>query len=209
MWPPLFWWMTRLDDPNDWVRAAQAGDRQAFDRLIGLHGPGLLRYALNLTGSANNADDVAQEAWLQAYRGIGKLGDPATFYGWLLKIAYRQWLRSLRKRKPVEALNEEAMEAPALKEESVGSEELNDAVREAMKRLPEDQRSVVALRFGEGLSHAQIAEINGDEVATVRWRLFMARQSLQRMLKVWAPETARGTRGQGSGVRGQDDETEK
>lgn len=199
--------MTRLDDPNDWVLAAQAGDRQAFDRLIGLHGPALLRYALNLTGSPTNADDVAQETWLQAYRGIGKLGEPATFYGWLLKIAYRQWLRSLRKRKPVEELNEEALAAPAAREEAVGSEELNEAVRKAMSRLPEDQRAVVALRFGEGLSHAQIAEISGDEVATVRWRLFMARQSMQRMLKEWAPETVKGqtpgtTKGEGPGVRG-------
>ena len=186
-----------VDDPIQWVREAQAGDREAFDRLIGLHGRTLLRYLLNLTGSAANADDIAQEAWLQAYRGIAGLNDPANFLGWLLRIAYHRWLRWLRKRKPAaELAPEELAQTPAKPEaQAPGAGELEDAVRKAVQQLPEDQRTVVTLRFGEGLSHAQIAAITGDEVATVRWRLFMARQTLQRRLREWAPENSKKAEG--------------
>jgi RNA polymerase sigma-70 factor (ECF subfamily) len=185
-----------VEDPIQWVRAAQAGDREAFDRLIGLHGKALLRYLLNVTGSAANADDVAQEAWLQAYRSIGQLNDPANFQGWLLRIAYHRWLKWVRKRKPAADLSpEELAQTPAKTEEAAGPGELDDAVRKAVQQLPEDQRTVVTLRFGEGLSHAQIAEVTGDEVATVRWRLFMARQALQRRLKAWAPENSKKAEG--------------
>jgi len=182
-----------VDDPIEWVRAAQAGDRDAFDRLIGAHGRPLLRYLLNLTGSAASADDLAQEAWIQAWRAVHNLDDPALFYGWLIKIAYRQWLRALRKRPPaiVTLQEESAQSARAPQNKGAQSHEenaeLNEAVRRAIQRLPEDQRAVVAMRFGEGLSHAQIAEITGDEVPTVRWRLFMGRQALQSMLKDWQP----------------------
>ena len=172
-----------VDDPSTWVKAAQFGDREAFDRLVEVHGRPLLRYLQTLTGSAVNADDLAQDAWLQAYRNLASLQDPSLFRGWLLKIGYHRYLRWVRDRKPVSELKPEEFSA------SSGSphahEGLTDAVREAVRKLPEDQRTVVALRFGEGLSHAEIAEITDSEVATVRWRLFTARQTLQTILKDW------------------------
>ena len=173
-----------MEDPTGWVKAAQAGDREAFERLVERFGRPLLRYLQTLTGSAANADDIAQETWLQAYRGIGGLTDPAHFYGWLLKIAYHRHVRWIRNRKPVSDVDPELMAQPT-SSENTRLDGLTDAVRNAVQKLPEDQRTVVALRFGEGLSHAEIAEITGDEVATVRWRLFMARQALQKILKDW------------------------
>jgi RNA polymerase sigma-70 factor (ECF subfamily) len=173
-----------VEDPSGWVKAAQAGDREAFERLVERYGRPLLRYLQTLTGSAANADDIAQETWLQAYRGISAVNDPALFYSWLVKIAYHRHLRWARNRKPVVELDPELMTQPS-SSENTRLDGLTDAVRNAVVKLPEDQRTVVALRFGEGLSHAEIAEITGDEVATVRWRLFMARQALQKILKDW------------------------
>lgn len=173
-----------MDDPSKWVRAARSGDREAFDRLVEVHGRPLLRYLQTLSGSAVTADDLAQDAWLQAYRNLNSLQDPAHFRSWLLKIGYHRYLRWVRDRKPVVELKTEEFAGASSGTQSA-HEGLTDAVREAVKKLPEDQRTVVALRFGEGLSHAEIAEITNSEVATVRWRLFTARQTLQTILKDW------------------------
>lgn len=65
--------------------------------------------------------------------------------------------------------------------------ELTGAVRQVLANLPDDQRTVAMLRFGAGLSHTEIAEITGAAAATVRWRLFRARQVLRKALKAWLP----------------------
>ena len=79
------------------------------------------------------------------------------------------------------------------KPSSRGGTGLEAAVLAALGTLPEDQKNVVLLRFGQGLSHAEIAHITETAEATVRWRLFRARRALQQLLKEWAPG-AKGSR---------------
>jgi RNA polymerase sigma-70 factor, ECF subfamily len=166
------------------VRAVKAGDRDAFDTLVERYGRHVLRYLESLCRGSVEADDLAQEVLLQAYRKIGTFNEDTDFRAWLLTIAYHAWVHWLRKKRPV-TTDPEDLKHVAAAVEATGDDELAADVRKSIEALPDDQRAVVALRFGEGLSHAEIAEITKSEVATVRWRLFKARQTLQRVLRKW------------------------
>ncbi|MCY3023768.1 MAG: RNA polymerase sigma factor [Planctomycetota bacterium] len=182
---------TRRDPREDaWVRAAKNGDCRAFEGLVELHGRSVLRFLEGLSGPAGEAEDLSQETLFQAFRRIGTFLEGTDFRAWLLTIAYHVWVHAWRKKKPVVSLDHESVAgiaAPAHASDGAGGEELQAAIRAGLGRLPDDQRVVVLLRFGEGLSHAQIAALTDSEVATVRWRLFRARQTLRKILKAWAP----------------------
>lgn len=178
----------RVDaEERDWVTRAKAGERAAFDQLVELHGPGVLRYVQALTRYSADAEDIAQEALLQAYRGLHTFKDGTDFKAWILTIAYHAWVHSKRKRRPATLGDEEQIERIPAKAERAESDWV-ETVRQGIAALPEEQRAVVQLRFGEGLSHAEISAIVGAEEATVRWRLYRARQSLQNLLKTCLPE---------------------
>ncbi|MCW8131289.1 MAG: sigma-70 family RNA polymerase sigma factor [Planctomycetota bacterium] len=177
----------RVDEENDWVTRAKAGDREAFDKLVDLHGPAVLRYLQSLTRYSADAEDLAQEALLQAYRGLHTFKDGTDFRAWILTIGYHAWVHAKRKRKPVTLGDEEQIERIAAPEVRAESDWV-ETVRQGIAALPDEQRAVVQLRFGEGMSHAQIATLVGAEEATVRWRLYRARQSLQELLKTCLPE---------------------
>lgn len=180
-------------DEGKWVRAAKAGDREAFDVLVELYGRGVLRYMENLTRSPADAEDLTQDALIQAFKAIETFKEGTDFRAWLLKIAYHEWIHTLRKKKRVAAVDPEKLGDFAAKDAVSHDDELAASIRMSIQELPEDQRVVVLLRFGEGMSHAQIAELTGAEPATVRWRLFRARQTLQKMLKKWV-DPARETK---------------
>jgi RNA polymerase sigma-70 factor, ECF subfamily len=177
----------KADSSEDakWIKAAKAGDREAFDVLVELYGRAVMRYMQNLTGSTADAEDLTQDALIQAFKAINTFKDGTDFRAWLLKIAYHEWIHRLRKKKRVTAVDPEKLRDFAGKDAVVKDDELAASIHESIQQLPEDQRIVVALRFGEGLSHTQIAEMTDAEPATVRWRLFRARQTLQKLLKKW------------------------
>jgi RNA polymerase sigma-70 factor (ECF subfamily) len=140
-----------------------------------------------MCGRGGEGEDLAQETLLQAFRRIGTFATGTDFRAWLLTIAYHTWVHSARKKKPVVGVLQEGLaEIPAPDPPASGTD-LEAAVRSVLGTLPEDQRTVVLLRFGEGLSHAEIASLTGAQASTVRWRLFRARQVLQKALKAWRP----------------------
>lgn len=179
---------------DQWIKAAQSGDRQAFDRLVEVHGPPVLRYLRGLCGSFADGEDLTQETFCEAYRSLHGFRPPAfenmgSLRAWLLKIAYRCWLHGRRRKAPLTLASPDAAADIAAPPYLAGPPDtgLEHAVRQGLARLPEEQREVFLLRFGEGLSHTEIAVITGCEPATIRWRLFKARQSLQHLLKEWSP----------------------
>lgn len=176
------------------VRAARAGSREAFDELVEWHGRTVLRYLGGMSGPGVEAEDLAQEALLQAYRRITTFSPGTDFRAWLLTIAYHTWVHAVRrKRRPVARDHEELGRLPA-PEAPAQDGDLRENLRAALATLPDEQRMVVVLRFGEGLSHTEIARITGAEVATVRWRLFRARQVLRKTLRAWQPAAKDGQR---------------
>ena len=176
-----------------WIQAAKQGDREAFDALIEVYGRAVLRYLRHMCGSEMDAEDLAQDVLYQAYRRLSTFQEGTNFRSWLLTIAYHTWVHSKRRKSATEqpSATLDTISAPAAAEAG-GNAEANEAIQASLARLPEDQRTVVLLRFGEGLSHAEIAEITKADPATVRWRLFRARQTLRRILAAWAPEAKQG-----------------
>jgi RNA polymerase sigma-70 factor (ECF subfamily) len=171
----------------EWIRAAKEGDREAFDALVELHGRCVLRYLRNMCTTMADAEDLAQDVLYQAYRRLSTFRDGSNFRSWLLTIAYHAWVHSKRRKRATEKPTEmlENVAAPA---GDTGPGELSEALQACLSQLPEDQRTVVMLRFGEGLSHANIAKITKADPSTVRWRLFRARQTLRKVLAAWVPK---------------------
>jgi RNA polymerase sigma-70 factor (ECF subfamily) len=139
-----------------------------------------------MMGNSEEARDVVQETFILAYQALPKYVPQGYFHAWLHKIATNQCLRRLRSRKKmvawedVDPLMTDPNQGP---EDSLLSDEKRQVIREAMKRLPDDYRVVVALRYDSGLSYNEIAEALGVPITTIETRLFRAKEKLRRMLE--------------------------
>ncbi len=179
--------MIGSDAPDDvLVRSCLAGDSSAFRHLIDRHQSRLYSFAYSLVENGEEARDVVQETFIAAYQALPRYVPQGTFHAWLHKIAMNQCLRRLRSRKKtvawddVDPLMTDPSPGP---EESLFSEESRRAVRDAIRRLPDDYRVVVALRYDTQLSYQEIAETLGVPVTTVETRLFRAKEKLRRLLQ--------------------------
>lgn len=154
------------------VLRSQAGDPEAFTELVARYAPRLRAFLLKMIG--DDAEDALQEAWIDVFRGLGKLRDLGAFPAWLFRIARdRAYQRLRRKGPPTRPL--EDVDAPAEEVE----EEL-DVLQGSLEELAPEQREVVWLRYMERMSYERIAEAVGCGVGTVRSRLHYAKRALRR-----------------------------
>jgi RNA polymerase sigma-70 factor (ECF subfamily) len=158
------------------VVAARAGDAEAMLRLLTRYRPPLLRLLVGMAGDLATAEDLVQEALLQAFRRIRQVRDPGCFYPWLRRLALRHALRRLGKRR--EAPLGESPEAAGVIDPMRGVE-TRLAVEEVLRALPVDLRVTLLLREVEGLDYQEIAATLGVPVGTVRSRLFAARRQFR------------------------------
>jgi uncharacterized protein len=183
--------------PGDAALVAQtlAGEREAFSPLLLRYYPSVLRLCLRLLGPAS-AQDVAQEAALQSFLGLAHLQEPARFGAWLHAIAANLARMELRKRRllSLEALGDGAAMtvlwsagAPT-PEEVHAAREVHDAIVAALSELSSVNREVVIGFYLEGYSYAELAELLGVPVSTVKGRLFKGRRQLQQKLEPLAHE---------------------
>lgn len=159
-----------------WVVAARDGCAEATLRLLARHRPPLLRLLVGVTGDLATAEDLVQEALLQAFRQIRQVRDPAAFYPWLRRLALRHAMRRLGRRR--ETSIAEAPEA-ACAIDPIRGLETRLAVEEVLRSLPVDLRVTLLLREVEGLEYGEIAATLGVPVGTVRSRLFAARRQFR------------------------------
>lgn len=168
---------------SELVAAARAGDRSAFAALIDRHGAAVEALVRRLLRDRHEAEDVAQEAFLQAYLGLARLRDPARFGSWLRAIAAnlaRMRLRQLRGgRSRADVTGGERVE---LLDDAVHAAELAELVRHALDRLTPAQRQVVFMHELEGRTTAEIAALLEESPGTVRVRLHRARAQLRARL---------------------------
>lgn len=173
------------------VRRAQAGDAEAFGTLVRRHQERIYGLAFRLTGDHASADDLAQETFVRAWRGIGQFGGRSGFYTWLyriaLNLAFSRWKKAQSRREL--SLEPEILEKqrdPSRRgEDGAGearSREIAAALEEALAGLSAEHRSTVVLREMEGLSHGEIARISRCSEGTVRSRLHYAKRILKRKL---------------------------
>jgi RNA polymerase sigma-70 factor (ECF subfamily) len=170
-------------------------DEAAFAELIRHHFDRIYRIAWRVLGGAADAEDVAQEAFLKAYRALASFRGDSAFYTWLYRIAINTAKNALvsNRRRPVDfdldLQDPEQYDRHArLKEGDTPegvllTEEIRNVVERAMEQLPEDLRTAIVLRELEGLSYEEIAEAMDCPVGTVRSRIFRAREAIDRKLK--------------------------
>lgn len=182
---PLKEW-SMCDADKALVRQSQDGDSAAFAQLIRKHQRMIHSLTYRMTGSEADAEDLAQETFINAYRQIGSYQGASKFSTWLYRIAINaciSWRRKEARR--AEAMHNWANDAQS-QQESENSEpcgEWNGRMHEALLRLPAKQRAAIMLTLYDGLNHAEAAEVLGCSETTVSWRVFAARTKLKRWLK--------------------------
>lgn len=179
----------RLRHASDELLAERAsdGDVAAFEVLAARHAPAMRAYARRLTGSMAEADDVLQDALLQAWNQLDTLRDKTAVRAWLLRITGNRSIDSLRRRKhqpSSTALSETADPAPGPEGEAVLDAELS-ALFLALGVLPEEQRRCWAMKEIGGMSYEEIAHELNITPTSVRGRLARAREALLKTMKDW------------------------
>lgn len=162
--------------------AVQKGDRAAFDSLVARHIDSLHSYAVRLSRNAADADDLVQEAFLNAWRKSGSYkAGKAKLTTWLHRIVHNKFIDETRKRKDlvVDAdvdLIEDA-ETPERRHQSIESIERLDTL---LRTLPENQRAAILLTYAQGFNNIEAAHILGTSVRAVESLLGRARRTLRR-----------------------------
>jgi len=177
------------------VREIRAGDGDAFETLVREHQTRVYNLALRMTGSEEDAQDIAQETFLKAWRTMGKYRGECSLGSWLYRIASNLSIDLLRKnkrqqREKIVSLEDNGedgrtLELPDLREEPqtiLEREENRRAVWACLEKLPEEQRLILVLRDVNGLSYEEIGASMGLEMGTVKSRIFRAREKLANLL---------------------------
>jgi RNA polymerase sigma-70 factor, ECF subfamily len=183
----------RPDD--DLVARARAGDRAAFGGLVERHGDRLYAMLLHLVdGDREAAAEYTQEAFARAFANLDRFEGRSGFYTWLYRLARNRAIDLLARKRPV-AIDLEPLGAVApgpTPLDRLGTEELREAVRAAMGRLPPAARELLLMRDYDGLDYARIAEVLDVPEGTVKSRISRARAALKDALagKVVAEDLA-------------------
>ena len=177
------------------VKRVQAGERGAFDLLVRKYQHKVKGVISRYVGDWAETQDVAQEAFIRAFRAIGNFRGESAFYTWLYKIAIntaKNWLVSQGRRPPTDDVQvEDALHLDAavkLKDSSTPErelmrEEIERRVFDTVAKLPEDLRTAITLREVDGLSYEEIAEAMNCPIGTVRSRIFRAREAIDHELR--------------------------
>ena len=177
------------------VERVQKGDRHAFDLLIRKYQHRIVSLVSRYVADSSEAQDVAQEAFIKAYRAIGRFRGESAFYTWLYRIAIntaKNWIVARNRRPPssdIDAVEAEQYAVSGrLKESSTPEnelmrEEIETTVYDTIASLPDDLRTAIMLREMDGMSYEEIATTMECPIGTVRSRIFRAREAIDEKLK--------------------------
>ena len=186
--------MTASDTDQQLVQRAQRGDLRAFDLLVLKYQGRIAALVSRYVSDAGEVEDVTQEAFIKAYRALGKFRGDSAFYTWLYRIAAnaaKNHLVAKGRRPRADATIEDAegFDEGGMLSESASPEalamggELAEVVESALNALPDELRAALMLREFDGLSYDDIADVLGCPVGTVRSRIFRAREAIDQRVK--------------------------
>jgi RNA polymerase sigma-70 factor (ECF subfamily) len=183
---------TAPTEEMDLVRRAQRGDLEAYDELINRYQERIYATVYHMTSNHEDANDIAQEAFIKAFQALKSFKGGSSFYTWLYRIAVNKTINFLKQRKnrthmSLNDLDFNAEHDPDLMalisdntpRRAAGLNELQEKLNAALMKLSEPHRLVVVMHDVQGLSHEEIAKTMECNIGTVRSRLFYARQQLQ------------------------------
>jgi RNA polymerase sigma-70 factor, ECF subfamily len=176
------------------VRRVQHGDNSAFDILVIKYQHKIIQLVSRYTKDIGDAQDLAQETFIKAYRAIGSFRGEAAFYTWLYRIAintakndvlsrsrrYSDHQVDIEETDVFESL--EQLQNKETPETELLNEEIMDTIRLAIENLPEDMRLAITLCEFDGLSYEEIAQVMECPIGTVRSRIFRAREAIDNVL---------------------------
>jgi RNA polymerase sigma-70 factor (ECF subfamily) len=177
------------------VERVQKGDKRAFDLLVLKYQHKVLAVVGRLIRDHSEAQDVAQEAFIKAYRALPNFRGDSAFYTWIYRIAIntaKNYLVARNRRPPASDLDveeaeffsgNEAIHEMNTPEHNLLRDELQETIEQAFADLPADLRTAVTLREIDGLSYEEIADVMQCPVGTVRSRIFRAREAIDKRIK--------------------------
>ncbi len=172
----------RADDAAD-LEACRQGDREAFDRLVARYQRDVYRLCYRYVNNHQDADDMAQEVFLKAYRALGRFRGESAFSTWLYRIGVNTCLNfRTSRRPPTDEISDALPDRRPSAADGVLAQERARAVRQAISRLPQKQRATVILKVYHDLTHEEVAGILGSTVGTVKANLFHGLANLRRLL---------------------------
>jgi RNA polymerase sigma-70 factor (ECF subfamily) len=187
--------MSEADADLELVRRVQAGQKNAFDLLVRKYQHKVFAIISRYVHNHAEAQDVAQDTFLRAYRALANFRGESAFYTWLYTIATntaKNHLVSMGRRPPGDDIQiddaaqfESAMRLrdPATPEREMMRQEIERAVTSAVDKLPEELRQAITLREVDGLSYEEIAQVMNCPIGTVRSRIFRARDAIDQNLR--------------------------
>jgi RNA polymerase sigma-70 factor (ECF subfamily) len=186
------------------VERVQQGDKQAFDVLVLKYQNKIIQLVYRYVHDPDEAMDVAQEAFIKAYKAIGRFRGDSAFYTWIYRIAIntaKNHLVASGRRPPqgdIDAADAEQYDSGAglreyaTPERLLLKDEIQATISSAIEELPDDLRTAITLRELEGLSYEEIAQTMDCPIGTVRSRIFRAREAIDSKLRPLLDETQTG-----------------
>lgn len=177
------------------VERVQKGDKRAFDLLVRKYQHKVIALISRYIHNHAECEDIAQEAFVRAWRAIGSFRGESAFYTWMYKIAVntaKNHLVAMGRRPPTDdiaaedavyAAGAERMQETATPERELMRQEIEQTVFRTVQALPEELRNAITLREVDGLSYEEIAETMDCPIGTVRSRIFRAREAIDLQLR--------------------------
>ncbi|MBA1145503.1 RNA polymerase sigma factor RpoE [Ectothiorhodospiraceae bacterium WFHF3C12] len=187
--------MSAAEADRELVERVKAGDKRAFDVLVLKYQHKLVKLIMRYVNDPADAMDIAQEAFIKAYRAMPNFRGDSSFYTWLYRIGIntaKNYVVAQGRRPPDSDIDAEDAERydieSRLKDQDTPEgmaqrDEIERTVLEAIEALPEDLRTAITLRELEGLSYEEIAQAMECPVGTVRSRIFRAREAIDKRLR--------------------------
>jgi RNA polymerase sigma-70 factor (ECF subfamily) len=180
-------------DDAEAIRACQRGEREAFSRLVERYQRDVYRLCYRYVNNHHDANDMAQETFLKAFRAIHSFRGDSAFSTWLYRIAVNTCLSFRSARRPEQdPLDDSLADSKPPASEEIEREERARLVRSAVSRLPEKQRATLILKIYHELTHEEVAAILGATVGTVKANLFHALANMRKNLAGSALDLAKG-----------------